>query len=300
MIMKYPVILMSITTLLLTGCDIFEEPEPVDEYFIEAYLIANKPADGILVSEISSFEEEYRFEDNVVNNAEISIFKLNDDSTRAERYEFQNQSDGKYTPSDSLVPEPLRTYELEVIIPDDDTLHAFTTVPDTFSINSSPDEPLEYTRERQLSVDFSGSYYPGRESLYLFSTESLKPDSYKMTPEHFTADEKQQKEAIVTRSQFFSENMLNPDDDQGYTVDYPLASTRYYGPNEITLYAVDDGFYEFYQSQEIQLGDGGLSPGQIRNVDHNIINGKGLFGSLAGSSFEMYLSQPDDYTPSED
>lgn len=278
--------------LIIGGCQIYPQDEFEAEYVIEGYLIANQKIDQVLLSKSAPFEEKYSFEENAVTGADINIFELDEDGNRARSISLIDQGGGVYRAGEDIAAKPLTDYELKVVAPENDTIRAFTTVPDTFSIARSVRQDVTFQSDEQVEIDLTLSKYPGRQNIYIFSTVALDPDNYPMTPLYATEDEDDREIAKQLRSNIVTEGNYDINPDNTLTLKYPWLAVAWFGPNRVTVYAIDDNTYDFYRSQDVQLGGNTQAPGQIENVITHVEGGTGLFGAMAGASFEFYIRPP--------
>lgn len=281
--------------LTLPGCEFYPQDEYEEQYVVEAYLTAGENIDDVLLSTTAPFEEEYKFEDFAVSGAEIAIFELNDEGNRARTIPMVDQGNGVYKAGMDVTARPLHDYELEVITPEHDTLRAFTTVPDTFSVARVVRDETVFQSDEQIEVDLTLSKYPGRQNIYIFSTLALDTENYPMTPLYDTEDEEDREIAKQIRSNIVTEGNYDINDDKTITLTYPWLAVAWFGPNRVTVYAIDDNTYDFFRSQDIQLGGNTQAPGQIENVITHIEGGTGLFGASAGASFDFYVRMPEGF-----
>lgn len=287
-------------TLLLFGCsfiafscEIYEQDEFEEEYFVEGYLIAGEKLGEFRLSTTAEFEEEYSFENNAVPGGEMRVFELDENDNRIETIPLKdNNQNGIYTTRSEHEVQPLTNYELKVVSPDNDTIRSFTTVPDTFRVVRSIRDEVTFQSAEQVEVDLSQSSYPGRQNIFIFSTEALAPEEYPMTPLYETDDEEDRKVAHQIRSNIIAQGNYEPNEDGTVTLVYPWLAVAWFGPNRVTAYAIDDNTHDFYRSQDVQLGGNTQAPGQIENVIYNVEGGIGLFGAMAGASFEFYVNHP--------
>ncbi len=282
--------------LMLNSCNLYPQDDFEEQYVVESYLIAGEMMEEVLLSKTLPFEEEYDFDENTVSGASVTVFELDEDSTRKNSIPYFDQGNGVYLPGEDVKVQPLRDYELEVITPSEDTLRAFTSVPDTFSVARNAAQEVTYQSEEQAEVDLTRSTFPGRQNIYIFSTVALEPDTYPMTPLYQTDDEKDREIAKQLRSNIISEGSYQVNDDGTITIKYPWLAVAWFGPNRVTVYALDDNTYDFFRSQDVQLGGNTQAPGQIENVITHVEGGTGLFGAMAGASFHIFVWPPEGFS----
>ena len=277
---------------VMHGCDLYPQDEFEEEYFIEGYITAGEPVDQVRLSTTAPFEEKYSFDDYAVYNSDMFIYELDDRQNRVDSVRLNDRRNGIYQPVTTFVPQPLTDYELETITPENDTIRAFTTVPDTFRVARIVRDEATYRSNEQIEVELTLSSYPGRQNIYIFSTVALAPEDYPMTPLYETDDEEDRLVTHQIRSNIVTQGGYDINEDNTISLTYPWLAVAWFGPNKVTVYAIDDNTYDFYRSQDVQLGGNTQSPGQIENVIYNVEGGIGLFGAMAGASFEFFINQP--------
>ena len=143
-------ILFFVLILIFQGCS-FEDEEIVynQRVVVFAAISANLPVlDTVLVSKTASIDEEVLSENLWVDDAEVTLVKINDDSTDGPILRYRNVGTGKYFPisntpnvEDSIyysnyIIEPGATYKL-IVNTETDSILAYTTVPDSMNIRSN-------------------------------------------------------------------------------------------------------------------------------------------------------------------
>ena len=285
--------------VFLAACDTNNFERHIPEIIVESYLIAGEPIDMVRVSRSSSAAQVYSFTRNAVVGADVRILLL-DESGAAETvysYTTEDMEPGVYRPAQ--VPEMQvlagRTYRLEVDVPGMSELVSSTTiVPGAFELVRANADTIQYQGTGQLELDVTRSFYPGRQSIFVFATESLAPLADQITPfyDDITGDDEDDIQSLrITESPLINEANYDVNDDGTLTIKLPWIAVAFYGPNRLTANALDDNMFDFIRSQEVQQGGGNLAPGEIPNVINHVENGNGIFGSLSRSSFEVFIQR---------
>lgn len=292
-IMKSNYLLFFITVLLLfVSCELYPQDDYQEQVFVESYLVALDTLPEVRVSTTAPIDAEYSFEDFALSNAEVRIHLLNDQAAVDETYTYRLSSPGIYIPDgfDDVIILPRRSYQLEVTFPDrEDHIFATSVVPDSFRVVRSIRDSTVYQSPQQIEFDFSLSFYPGRQNIYIFSSKALEPENYDSPP--IWSDDEEDAPLTVS-SGLINQDNYQINDDNTITLTYPWIGIAYYGPNLLTVYAIDDNIYDFFRSQSVQLGGSTLAPGEIQNVFYNVEGGIGLFGSMAGASSRVFVAPP--------
>ncbi len=281
--------------LLLAGCDSTSPSDHVPEVVVESYLLAGERLPEVRVSRSTAVDEVYVFEENAVGNASVRILLLAVDGSIDVVYEYDamNQSPGVYLPAsvDNVLPE--RTYRLEIQVPGEaEAVTAETLVPGAFELVAANADTIVYQGASQLELDVTRSVYPGRQSIYIFSTESLQPVADLLTPFYrdIAGDDDDDVASLrITNSPLINEANYDVNPDGTLTIRLPWIAVAFFGQNRLTASALDDNLFDFIRTQSVQQGGSTLSPGEIPNVIEHIDGGTGVFGSYARSSFVVNI-----------
>ncbi|MCB0258630.1 MAG: DUF4249 family protein [Calditrichaeota bacterium] len=287
---------LALSLTVFNACDVADPAPFTPEYVVESYLFALEPLPPLRLSRTVPFDQPYVFQDQAVPNANVQL-KLLDASGNTETvFDFLEIERGIYTPADTLHRVlPLRRYALEITFPDDETvLRSQTTVPDTFSVLSASADTVVYLSSAQLEITVTQSFTPGRQNIFVFTTESFDARFEQLTPtyaEFLDAEEDDLEDWRVRESPPVNEENYSLNPDGTLTLDYPWLAVVFYGPNRISASAIDDNIFNFVRSQDIQVNPTTLSPGEIPNVIDPIEGGTGLFGSYARASVDVFVAR---------
>ncbi len=283
--------------LSLAGCDSngFEGHEP--EVVVESYLIAGEPIAKVRLSRSASARRTYDFTQNSLKGAEVIVSRLDatgavDEVTRFEEFEEQP---GLYWPVEENVIRAGSTYRLDVSPPGFRSVTATTIVPGAFELIRSSADTLVYQGGEQFELDVTRSEFPGRQSIFVFATESLTPSEELLTPFYrdITGDSEDDIASLrITESPLINEGNYDVNEDGTLTIKLPWIAVAFFGPNRLTANALDDNMYDFLRSQTVQQGGSTLAPGEISNVIEHIDGETGVFGSLSRSIFDVVIIPP--------
>lgn len=284
-------VLMAFATLF-SSCDSYSQDEYVQQYVVEAYLVAGQSLDEVLLTTTAGIGELYIKDNRGVSNATVVVREHSSLGSVSWTELLLDKGRGVYqVQNPNLEIKPGRTYELEIHIPGfDPVIRARTTVPDTFQVVRSYATQLPYQGTTQFRMDITPSFNPNRQSYYIFTTEALDSTTAELTPFYAQFDE--------NRSDFFkvSSGILNENSTRqnGTYVELvlPWIAVAFYGRNRIQASAIDDNIYDFYRSASTQLGGGTQSPGEIENLLFNIDNAIGIFGSYAFVTVDVIVDKP--------
>jgi len=286
---------MMVALVLLAGCDSTSPSDHIPEVVVESYLLVGERMPEVRVSRSTDVDEVYVFEENAIGNATVRILLLAADGSIDVVYDYSalNQEPGVYLPSsvDNVLPE--RTYRLEIQVQGEaQAVTAETLVPGAFELVSANADTIVYQGASQLELDVTRSVYAGRQSIYIFSTESLQPNAEFLTPFYRDVagdDEDDVAGLRITNSPLINEANYVANPDGTLTIKLPWIAVAFYGENRLTASALDDNLYDFIRTQSVQQVGSSLSPGEIPNVIERVDGGTGVFGSYARSSFVVNI-----------
>lgn len=298
-----------VAVLALAGCDATAPVDHEPRYVVESYQVAGENMRQVRLSRTSPIGVVYDVTRLAVGNARVRIDLLAADGSVEASTPFRERSNepGVYVPAVPTLPQilPERTYRLEITTFGDspDRITAETTVPGLFRIERANADTVVYQGPQQFSLDVTKSVFPGRQSVFVFSTEALDPGLDNLTnlyrdiidpdpeapPEEIEND---LDDFYVTTSPPVNEGNYDVNPDGTLTIRLPWFAVAFFGPQRVTPNAVDDNVFDFLRSQGIQQGGSTLSPGEIPNVLDHIDGGTGIFGSFARVSAEVYIKRP--------
>ena len=283
--------------LTLVGCDTTDSQSQGSEIVVESYLIANETLGQVRLSRSASVEQIYDFTRSAIANADVTVTLMGEDGSPERVFEFFTESDepGIYKPITTARVIPGRTYRLDVDIQGSiEDVSSETTVPGAFELLEANASIIQYQAEEQLELELTRSFTPGRQSVFIFSTESLQPDAEFLTPFYrdLVGDSEEDLEDLrITESPIINEGNYDINPNGTITVRLPWLAVAFLGPNRLTANALDDNLFDFIRSQSVQQGGSTLSPGEIPNVIDRVEGGTGVFGSLARSSYDVLIIQ---------
>jgi hypothetical protein len=286
----------------ILACDTTSVSEFEPQVVVEAYIVAGEPLRQVRVTRTVSVDELYDPVLAALNDAEVEISLLDQSGAVEDTYPFVLSADpGVYVPLQSATVLPLREYRLQVRTPlAPEPVTSETTVPGLFEVIEISADSLTYQGDEQFEVRLTRSTYPGRQSIFVFSTESLDPTVENLTPlyreiavgDDDSIDPADLQEFLVNESPPFNEGNYTPNPDGTLTIQYPWIALAFYGPNRIIANALDDNLFDYLRSQSIQQQPSTLSPGTIPNIIDRVEGGTGVFGSFARSVTEIYVLSP--------
>lgn len=283
--------------LLMGSCDINQSDTFVPETVIEAYLIAGEAMPEVRISKTVPFGTAYVFDRQAVDGATVVIRQLNDNGALVQEHQYTRSSKGIYQPAaagNMVIPRGI--YALEVDVPGNDPLITSTTiVPDTFQILESTGDTVVYLSGAQFEIDVTSSFYPGRQDVFIFSTEAFDIRMDNLTPfqaDIFDVEEDSLEDLRINESPPVNEGNFDIHPDGTLTIKLPWLAINFFGDNLISANAIDQNYWDFVRSQSVQGGASTLSPGEIPDIIDNIENGTGLFASFARISRFIYVARP--------
>jgi len=169
---------------VISGCD-SASTDDESGVVVEAYLEAGASFGRVRLSRAAPIDQRYDFSQAAVGGAMVEIRRLgaSDVVEEVTSHIESNDQPGVYLASGDHIVQPLATYELVVITGEPgETVRSRTTVPGAFSIIDSTPDTVVYQGPTQVEVTMTRSTYPGRQAIFVFSTESLDPSIESLTP----------------------------------------------------------------------------------------------------------------------
>jgi hypothetical protein len=309
--------------LAAAGCDLLAGDDPYRELpVVSAVLVAGEPLAPVTLSRTAPIDAPFDPLALRVSGATVGVSLLRADGSLEAFYPYNDQGQGVYVPAEPARVLGGRRYRLAVAVPGRAApVTAETTVPTAFGVVTPPPDTLVYQAGPGPRVRVTASEVPGRQTIFLFTIRALapaqfarvprtgggpadtdstwveipSPDTYGLTP--FAADlvfdrDVAPQDLIVGNSPVLNEGNYEPHGDGTLTLGTPWVAVNYYGPQELLATALDDALVRFLQSRAIQTIPTTISPGEIPNVDSNVENGLGVFGSAAQARVEVFVREP--------
>jgi hypothetical protein len=290
-------ILIVIAFFAFTRCDVNDPSAFETEYVVESYLFAMEPLSEVRLSQTVPFGAAYVFEEQAVSNARVRLNRLDEEGNIDRTYVYFESERGIYKAVDNEVVLPLRAYMLEITVPDENNtvLRASTFVPDSFSVVETSADSVVFQSTAQLEVDVTQSFFPDRQTVFIFSTEALEVSFENLTPFYrdiINEEEDDLEEFRINESPLINEENYDLNPNGTLTIKLPWLAVAFFGDNRITAFAVDNNLFNFISSQNLQVMPSTLSPGEIPAVIDPIEGGTGLFGSYARVTTQVYIERP--------
>lgn len=284
-------------TLLLVSCDSVDPGDFEPEYLVESYQVALEPIKPVRLSRTAGVNETYDFAALAVSGADMSILLLDAEGGVEEAYALRESrvEKGVYEATSSALVLPTRTYRLEISFPDNsDQVTAMTTVPDTFQVVQMSADTVVYQGPDQLELKLTRSTYPGRQTVFIFTTEALEPSSGNLTPfarRLYDDGEVGIEDLRKSTAPPLNEGNYDVNPDGTLSIWMPWLMVSFYGRQLTTANAIDDNLYDFTRSWQVQQGGSTLAPGEIPNIIDHVEGGTGLFASYATTTVAFYVRE---------
>lgn len=298
--------------VVLIGCDT-AALEPESQVVVEAYLQAGAPLDSVRVTRTAKATAEYTPKRTAIQGAEVSVQRLDEGGGVSDviPYAEVDSTDGLYAPETPTPVAPQATYRLRVATPEGTVVTATTTVPAPVEAVRTENDTTTYPAEEdddppqfELTIRPEPSALD-RQNVYVLTSRSLldfqsipasPPDSVAgrlLTPfylDRYDADSDTLASFRVNSSGLLNEANFTRNDDGTVRITLPWLAVAFYGPNEVRASVVDNNLYDFLRTQSAQRRS--LAPGEIPNIEEDIENGTGIFGSYAEASAKTFIRPP--------
>lgn len=290
--------LLTLSILVSAGCELYPQNEFEEDYVIESYLVANRKLPQVRISKTVPIDSLYDFSDVAVVSANMEIRLLDESGDIEETFDYGIQSEGIYVTGSTHKVLPRRTYQLHVTFQDaPNEIQARTVVPGQFQTLGTTVDSIDYQAPEQIIYNTTRSYYPNRQSYFIFSLEALQPEPGTLTPFYadlLNNDDTDLSDFYSNSSGIINEENYEENEDNTLTLRVPWIAVAFYGDNYVIANAIDDNMYDFYRTQDVQGGGSTLPPGEFQNVIYNVEGGIGVFGSMASDTVRVYIRRNED------
>ena len=294
----------------LLGCDT-TATEPSSQIVVEAYLQADAPLPSVRLSRTVGVDEAYDPSADGLRGADVEVQRLDEDSTvvNAVSYSERDSLPGVYTPNVAAFVQSQATYRLHVETNDGTTITSTTTVPGPIEIAAAENDTTVYQSAAQPAFTVNLPRRERAQNVFTFTTTSLldfrnTPDSLlrqALTPfyrDSYDPEDDSLATFRVASSGLLNEGNFERNPNGTITINLPWLAIAFFGPNEVGINVVDDNYYDFLRSQQVQQG--GFAPGEIPNVIEHVQGGTGIFGSYARTARTALIRPPGDSGDRED
>ncbi len=300
--------------LTLTACDGMVDNTFVPEYVVESYQVVGEGLASVQVLRNAPVNDRFDRDVLAVKNATVEVQLLTESGAVEERYAYSHAGRDRYTTASPAKVLPLRRYRLEVRIPGfADVISSETVTPGAFTfVTASADSATYGVAAEELTFNVTRPAYPGRQAVFVFSTETLLPtltlrDAVPFLrafldgngngipdaeEEDADGDEFELEDLRVGSSPLLNEATYSLNPDGTLRIQLPWIAVPFYGPNRVSANAVDQNLFDFLRSQTVQQGGSTLSPGEIPNVIERVENGAGIFCSYSRVTKEVFIRRP--------
>lgn len=300
---------MKLNTLILSlflafsflGCRSYSQDEYQEYYVVESFLVGEAPLPKLYLSRTQESSQFYDFEDLVVPNATVTLDVLegdeNSDSDSTITMSFNGINAYEADFEHQVISD--KNYKLTITIPNEtEPIIGYTSIPASFTNANPVPNSLEYQSEDQIEINIPASQNSTRQNYFIFSTifqgeatiENLTP-TFREIFEESEDDDSDINEFVKSSSGIISEGNFDTEPDGSLTLRFPWIGITFFGNNTIVTNIIDENMYDFIRSQEVQLGGGSISPGEIPNAIYNLEGAIGVFGSMATDTLNINITR---------
>ena len=303
--MKNCLSLLIIGLVILSSCVNYEDDDYIEYFVVEAYLVSGQEFPEVQLSTTNPAFQEYNFEDVAVQGADVRIELLSEgpNSSIETVFPYVQSFPGIYFPDERDFPDenivlPGRTYRLQITTTDGTQITSTTITPGDFKLLTEANQTVEYQGDEQLELILTQSFYPDRQSIYIFTSVAQDTSVENLTPVYFDFydddDDLTLEDFRATSSGTLNEGNFTLNDDGTISLNVPWLAIAFYGQNDLIVSTIDDNVFDFVSSQETQLGGFSVSPGEIPNLIYNIDEAIGVFGSFTTDTITTFIDRPTD------
>jgi len=295
--MKRNILLYSLLSLVYLSCDSFKEDKYEKQYVVETYLAGDEEFPELILTKTLPLDEVYSLDNAGINSALIKIYELDETQKRVDSLIYKKEvlNPGVYIPTRFALVKPATDYELLIYVTDDDNhkISAKTFVPGQFDAVSANLDTIMYQADNQLTITYTPSYYPNRQSYYILTVVALDTTGT-LTPFYASVTEDGEptrSELQKNNSNILTEANFEVNTDGNVSIALPWLAVAFYGEHEIIAATIDENIYDFNRTRATQFGGATISPGEIYDIIDRIDGGTGIFGSLYRKTNQVFISR---------
>lgn len=275
---------------ILGGCEDAPPNDYVPQYVVQAYLIVDQPIQGISLTRSQPLTDTFRMENGIITDADVRLTV--DGNTLQLRHRGEGGPGGYYYPDSAVLVKPNTLYKLEITTKDGSHITAQTLTPGVVEWKRAPLDTITIPPKNNSaylnppdSLDLSWTAVPGVDE-YLISVTALDTLDYGkyLTPPTGTQNrrvnpdfdefEEGRRHTELTRWGFVANDRT------------PIvwAVFKWFGPQEVTLYAADDAFVRWFKMTQ-WTGNAQYDPllGNVRG------DGIGVFASASVAKKKIFM-----------
>jgi hypothetical protein len=282
-----PCALSLFVVALVTGCEDTPPNAYVPVPYVEAYLIVDRPIEGVTVLMSQPLSTAYDQRAALVRDADVTVTANGTTWPLAFRVEGEG---GSYAcPDTTVTVQPNTTYTLTVRLRDGSTLTGETTTPSRLAWIKPPAATLQYpsdTTKLPSPDSLHITWTPGNNKEYLIRVRCLDTLGYGrfLSP---PTDEINGRTNNIDKFETPDEPTFYSVTRWGFvqTTDAPTVWTafRWYGSNEVAVLAPDKHFLDWFKLTRFSRAP------QFNREYSNITGGAGVVGSASVISGDVFL-----------
>jgi len=267
---------MTLTACLFFGCDNAIQSNYSEQIVVGAFLYASEPIDSIVLHRTTPFGSYYDDLDYAVEGAQVTITVDGTvhtllPGTRKGRY---------FLPASDLIIQGGKTYNLSIVTP---------------NLQAGGQHNISATTIVPMPIHLSSLADSIRGKTFVFDTNNVASFGYLVTATPTDASDHRYLLSVTALDTSFGMIKIRRNEDSTRLTKYSEVATgpeiaatarflNWYGPNQITMYAIDTNWWD-YQRQVPNFGGGtNYQP----SLNH-IIGGIGIFGSAARDTVSVFI-----------
>ncbi len=276
---------------VLAGCEDNSPNEYVPQYVIQGYLIVDEPIRALVLSRSQPVTDTFKVERGVVPDADARI--IVEGRTLQLRYRATEQGIGEYYyPDTAELVKPGTRYTLEIRTSDGTTLTAQTLTPHRFAWAKPPIARVMIPKKTDPAYmkppDSLNLFWTAEAGVpeFLISVKALDTLGYGryLSPETSEANERVDAELDKFDERHYDET-LRWGFLAGTTSPVVWGAFKWYGPQEVTLYAGDRNLINWFKMTK-WAGNPQYNP-----ILGNVQGGIGIFASASTIRADYFLEK---------
>jgi hypothetical protein len=267
------------------GCEDAAPTEYLPQTVLEAFLIVGEPIHDIRVTRSQSLSDTFRYRNSAITDADVKL--IADGETIQLQYRA-NEDVGEYVfPDTTRRIQPNTNYQIVVTLPDGGVVTGSTRTPTQIEWIEPPDSLLYYPLDTNdlHPHDSLGLSWTGAPSVseYIISVRALDTLGYGRYLSPPTDEPNRRIERFFEEGAPFYDEPVRIGFLQGTSTPISWFAFKWFGPQEVTVFASDAAFVNWYKLTHFQ------DPPTYQPLLGNVEGGIGVVASASVARRQVFL-----------
>jgi hypothetical protein len=269
----------------LVGCEDSAPTDYLPQTVVEAFLIVGEPVHDIRVTRSQSVTDTFRYRNSAVADASVKL--IAGDRTLQLVYRANEGVGEYYLPDTTVRIEPDTRYRVVVTMADGSVVSGETRTPAQISWIEPPDSLLYYPKDTigLPAPDSLGLSWTAAPSIseYIISVRCLDTLGYGRYLDPPTSETNRRIERFFEQGAPFYDDVTRIGFLQGTSTPISWFAFKWFGPQEVTVFASDPAFVNWYKMTHFQ------DPATYQPLLGNVDGGLGVVASASVARQRVFL-----------